>query len=131
MNDLRVTGFCALLLAATPALAQGERIRFWNLTAQTITHFYLAPAGTDKYGPDQCVNDRDGTVDHDEGCASRACRRGATTPSSRTRKAGLRRQEHRREGWRHLLDRGTASLELPEIARLEHAVFRRKHSLHS
>jgi hypothetical protein len=66
MNDLRVTGFCALLLAATPALAQGERIRFWNLTAQTITHFYLAPAGTNKYGPDQCVNDRDGTVDHDE-----------------------------------------------------------------
>src|SRR3954462_8224664 len=63
---LRVMGFYALLLAATPALAQGERIRFWNLTAQTITHFYLAPAGTNKYGPDQCVNDRDGTVDHDE-----------------------------------------------------------------
>src|SRR5215216_5115714 len=29
---------------------------------------------------------------------------------------GLRRQEHRREGGRHLLDRGTASLELLEVA---------------
>jgi hypothetical protein len=47
-------------------MAQSDRIRFWNLTANTITKFYLAPAGTDKYGPDQCVNDRDGTVDHDE-----------------------------------------------------------------
>jgi hypothetical protein len=57
----------ALVLAcASPAIAQTDRIRFWNLTANTITKFYLAPAGTDKYGPDQCVNDRDGTVDHDE-----------------------------------------------------------------
>src|SRR6188472_754140 len=57
----------ALVLAcASPAFAQTDRIRFWNLTANTITKFYLAPAGTDKYGPDQCVNDRDGTVDHDE-----------------------------------------------------------------
>ena len=57
----------ALVLAcASPAIAQTDRIRFWNLTANTITKFYLAPAGTEKYGPDQCVNDRDGTVDHDE-----------------------------------------------------------------
>src|SRR3954462_7503413 len=63
---LKATGIYALVLTATPALAQGERIRFWNLTAQTITHFYLAPAGTNRYGPDQCANDRDGTVDHDE-----------------------------------------------------------------
>src|SRR5829696_2333468 len=57
----------ALVLACTsPAIAQTDRIRFWNLTANTITRFYLAPAGTGKYGPDQCVNDRDGTVDHDE-----------------------------------------------------------------
>ena len=26
----------------------------------------LNPAGTDTWGPDQCRNDRDGTVDHDE-----------------------------------------------------------------
>jgi hypothetical protein len=55
-----------LLVCATPTIAQGDRIRFWNLTSNTITKFYLAPAGSNKYGPDQCVNDRDGTVDHDE-----------------------------------------------------------------
>ena len=49
-----------------PDRRPADRIRFWNLTANTITEFYLAPAGTDKYGPDQCVNDRDGMVDHDE-----------------------------------------------------------------
>jgi hypothetical protein len=57
---------CLAVLCATPALAQADRIRFWNLTANTITKFYLAPAGTNQYGPDQCANDRDGTVDHDE-----------------------------------------------------------------
>ena len=52
-------------LVATNAFA-AERIRFWNLTANTITTFYLAPAGTNKYGKNQCANDNDGTVDHDE-----------------------------------------------------------------
>ena len=26
----------------------------------------MAPAGTDKFGPNQCANDRDNEVDHDE-----------------------------------------------------------------
>lgn len=62
------TGFLVAFLGfvSAPAWAAGERIRFWNLTANTVTRFYLAPAGTNKYGPDQCANDRDGTVDHDE-----------------------------------------------------------------
>jgi hypothetical protein len=41
-------------------------IRFWNLTLYTITSFQMSPAGKDSWGPDQCKNDRDGTVDHDE-----------------------------------------------------------------
>jgi hypothetical protein len=52
-------------LVATNAFA-ADRIRFWNLTANTITTLYLAPAGTNKYGKNQCANDNDGTVDHDE-----------------------------------------------------------------
>jgi hypothetical protein len=40
--------------------------RFWNLTGETITHLYLAPKGTSAWGPDQCKNDRDGSVDFDE-----------------------------------------------------------------
>jgi hypothetical protein len=53
-------------LATSTALHAEERTRFWNLTANTITHFYLSPAGANKFGPDQCPNDKDGTVDHDE-----------------------------------------------------------------
>ena len=55
----------ALLLAVSgPAAA--KTTRFWNLTANTITSFALAPAGTDKFGPDLAKADPDGTVDHDE-----------------------------------------------------------------
>jgi len=57
-----------LVLAATSvsALAQGRPTRFWNLTQYTISEFYLAPAGTTSFGPNQCKNDKDGTVEHDE-----------------------------------------------------------------
>ena len=57
-----------LALAATyvAAAAQGRPTRFWNLTQDTISEFYLAPAGTTNFGPNQCKNDKDGTVDHDE-----------------------------------------------------------------
>jgi len=57
-----------LALAATSSvvLAQTRPTRFWNLTQYTISEFYLAPAGTTSFGPNQCKNDKDGTVDHDE-----------------------------------------------------------------
>src|SRR5262245_10194921 len=58
--------FCSLTLTL-PAVAQDRKgIRFWNLTLNTITQLQLSPAGKNTWGPDQCVNDRDGTVDHDE-----------------------------------------------------------------
>ena len=41
-------------------------IRFWNLALHTITTFQMSPAGENIWGPGQCKNDRDGTVDHDE-----------------------------------------------------------------
>ncbi len=65
MTRVQLTGLAALVLVGSGAHAE-ERTRFWNLTANTITHFYLAPAGSNKYGADQCPNDKDGTVDHDE-----------------------------------------------------------------
>jgi hypothetical protein len=56
-----------LLLTATSQLvAQGKGIRFWNLTTATISSFKLAPAGTDNWGANQTLNDRDKEVDHDE-----------------------------------------------------------------
>jgi hypothetical protein len=34
--------------------------------APSVSEFHLAPAGTTNFGPNQCKNDKDGTVDHDE-----------------------------------------------------------------
>src|SRR5438034_2784762 len=34
-----------------------------EFTWYTITNFQMSPAGRDSWGPDQCKNDRDGTVD--------------------------------------------------------------------
>ena len=59
----------AFALAAGVGLAQAADrgvTRFWNLTGETITHLSMAPAGTTNWGPDQCRNDPDGTVDFDE-----------------------------------------------------------------
>jgi hypothetical protein len=56
----------ALVAAASASFAQSRPTRFWNLTQDTISEFYLAPAGTTAFGPNQCKNDKDGTVDHDE-----------------------------------------------------------------
>jgi hypothetical protein len=60
--------FPLVVLAALSSAvwAQGRPPRFWNLTGETIREFYLAPAGTTAWGPNQCKNDRDGTVDPDE-----------------------------------------------------------------
>jgi hypothetical protein len=48
------------------AVADERPTRFWNLTRNTISEFYLAPSGTANWGPNQCKNDKDGAVDHDE-----------------------------------------------------------------
>ena len=55
-----------VLLALSGSALAAKATRFWNLTDNTITRFELAPAGTDKFGPDQAKNDKDGSVDHDE-----------------------------------------------------------------
>jgi hypothetical protein len=61
-----------ILLAELMALCPPDRghaasqTRFWNLTSGTISEFRLAPTGSNAFGPNQCANDKDGTVDHDE-----------------------------------------------------------------
>lgn len=52
--------------AGLAAERKGKGIRFWNLTSSTITNLQLSPAGKDAWGTNQCANDPDGTVDHDE-----------------------------------------------------------------
>jgi hypothetical protein len=58
-------GLLALIAAAAHA-AESKGIRFWNLTSATVVDFRAAPAGTTAWGANQCANDRDGAVDHDE-----------------------------------------------------------------
>jgi len=60
------TGLGLALPATALAEARTPQIRFWNLTDYRILEFYLAPAGTTRWGINQCTNDRDGTVDPDE-----------------------------------------------------------------
>lgn len=63
----------APLLAAIIALslvsaraADRKGTRFWNLTLHTIVSLQMSPAGQGAWGRDQCENDRDHEVDHDE-----------------------------------------------------------------
>jgi hypothetical protein len=56
----------AFSVAAATAETQVRPTRFWNLTKSTISEFRLAPAGTSNWGPDQCKNDKDGSVETDE-----------------------------------------------------------------
>jgi hypothetical protein len=56
----------ALTCLASPALAAKKGMRFWNLTSETLAEVALAPAGSQTFGPNQCQNDKDGTVDFDE-----------------------------------------------------------------
>jgi hypothetical protein len=68
-GEVLAVGAIGLTLAfvGSAASAQDRRgIRFWNLTLNTITQLQLSPAGKNAWGADQCRNDRDGTVDHDE-----------------------------------------------------------------
>jgi hypothetical protein len=58
--------FALMLAGAAELAAQGKGIRFWNLTTATVSSFQLSPAGTDSWGPNQTLNDKDKEVDHDE-----------------------------------------------------------------
>lgn len=57
----------AFLLSMPSAFAADpSRVKFWNLTGETLAEIRLAPAGTTQFGANQCANDKDGTVDFDE-----------------------------------------------------------------
>jgi len=57
---------CLLSIVGSAGALSADRMRFWNLTAETITKLYLAPMGATEWGPNQCANDPDGAVTSDE-----------------------------------------------------------------
>jgi hypothetical protein len=54
------------IVATTGAFAAGKPPQFWNLISATVTKLEISKAGANAFGPNQTVNDPDGTVDHDE-----------------------------------------------------------------
>lgn len=65
MKTLTIVALGAATFAATlaaPGARAEERIRFYNDTSATISQLQFAPAGTSRFGANQCDNDRDGTV---------------------------------------------------------------------
>jgi len=57
----------SVVLSLCPGAQAAERMRFLNKTAATITELRFAPAGSEKWGPNQTENDSDRAVDADEG----------------------------------------------------------------
>ena len=55
-----------LVLATTAHAAERRGMRFWNLTAYTLTSLRFSAPGQNAWGMNQCENDNDKTVDHDE-----------------------------------------------------------------
>jgi hypothetical protein len=66
MRTVLMAGAALLLVSAAANAQKSKPMRFWNLTLHTVINLQLSPAGKDEWGHNQCENDRDGTVDHDE-----------------------------------------------------------------
>ncbi|WP_406857451.1 hypothetical protein ABEG18_07465 [Alsobacter sp. KACC 23698] len=64
--QLAALGWGCVLGASSGLAAERGGTRLWNLTGVTLSEVRLAPAGTTRWGRNQCENDRDGTVDFDE-----------------------------------------------------------------
>ena len=51
---------CAQTAGNAPAAEKtptATKMRFWNQTGQEIDELYMAPAATQNWGPNQCLND--------------------------------------------------------------------------
>jgi hypothetical protein len=62
----KLTALLVLVPMCSAVHAATKATQFWNLTANTVTSFQLSPAGKNAWGNNQCLNDSDKTVDHDE-----------------------------------------------------------------
>ena len=64
----RVFGAIVALLLTLSAAQAAERrgMRFWNLTLYTLTSLQFSAPGQNAWGKNQCENDDDKTVDHNE-----------------------------------------------------------------
>ena len=97
------------MLAAThrPHCAAERPTRFWNLTRHTISEFYWRRPAPPTGAPNQCKNDKDGTVDADERLRITDMPPGTYDAKLvDVSKRDLHRPQHQARGRRDLLDRG-------------------------
>lgn len=67
MRTLLIVAGAVLALSTTVQAAQPRSgMRFWNLTLYTLNSLQFSPPGKNEWGQNQCNNDEDGTVDHNE-----------------------------------------------------------------
>jgi hypothetical protein len=64
MSKTSVLAAVALLLCCSTTQAAG--LKFLNRTGVTIVNLQFAPLGSGAWGPNQCKNDDEGEVDHNE-----------------------------------------------------------------
>jgi hypothetical protein len=66
MGRVLAAAIVSLLMLLPAEAAERRGMRFWNLTLYTLTSLQFSPAGQGAWGKNQCENDDDRTVDHDE-----------------------------------------------------------------
>jgi hypothetical protein len=66
LRMLRLVSLVFTAVACASWAIAASQTKFWNITGDTIVKFELAPAATNNWGPDQCKNDKDDSVDDDE-----------------------------------------------------------------
>src|SRR5262245_24515677 len=65
MRSLFAIAVVALVSTSAEAAQRGG-MRFWNLTLYTVTSLQFSAPGQNAWGKNQCENDDDKTVDHNE-----------------------------------------------------------------
>ena len=68
MRHVSIVVVALMLMAASVQAQTAKRsgMRFWNLTLYTLTSLQFSPPGQNAWGRNQCENDDDKTVDHNE-----------------------------------------------------------------
>lgn len=66
MNRMFGAALALMLLVPPSEGAERRGMRFWNLTLYTLTSLQFSAPGQNAWGKDQCENDDDGAVDHNE-----------------------------------------------------------------
>jgi hypothetical protein len=66
MGRLFAAAFALVLTVSAAQAAERRGMRFWNLTLHTLTSLQFSAPGQNAWGKNQCENDDDKTVDHNE-----------------------------------------------------------------